>query len=89
MSLRAAVSQLPPLSPGGRPAGLGRFSPCIPDVTGRTVGWSLVWLGRKVCKNRSEREAESGRGRGRRSQQHPAALRFTWHGLQKRRLSSG
>lgn len=22
-------------------------------------------------------------------QQHPAALRFTWHGLQKRRLFSG
>lgn len=68
-------------------AGVGGAQPCVPDVMGR----SLLWLGSKVCKSRSGRETESKKGPrpGRHSQQHPAALRFTWHGLQKRRSFSG
>ena len=52
------------------------------------MGWSLLWLGRKVCKSSQEgkpsQEKALNRGwrwlrvRARRGpQQHPAALRFT------------
>lgn len=56
-SLRGAVSCHPPSELGGD-RGWGRSAPDA-DMT----GWSLLRLGRKVCKSRrSGRETESGKG---------------------------
>lgn len=54
-SLRGAVSCHPPLSWERARAGVAQ-----PDAD--MMGWSLLWLGRKVCKSRrSGRETESGK----------------------------
>lgn len=89
-SLRSTVCQLPTSEPGGDWGGSAPVSrtwwaellqagPC-PGSEGKCAR-----VGQKG-KLSQERSPPNPSGR---PQQHPAALRFTWHGLQKRRLFSG
>lgn len=89
-SLRSTVCQ-PPTSERGGGSAWGGSAPMSP------TWWAEPQAG--PCPG-SEGECASVGQKGKLSQerpprpggcpqQHPAALRFTWHGLQKRRLFSG